>query len=74
MCVCARVKRVYVSVWLVADKTSYCHPLRQTCVAVMIHKPPTNSIVHKYTRMHFNETLNTIYMLLPVTALNWRAC
>lgn len=57
MCVC-------VSVWLVADKTSHCYPLRHTCVAMMIRRPHTHSILQKYTRMHFNMPIYTrIYLL-----------
>lgn len=63
VCVCVCLKCVCVSVWLVADKTSHCYPLRQTCVAVMIRRPHTHSILHIYTRMHFNKPLCTrIYM------------
>lgn len=56
VCVCLRMC-VCVSVWLVADKTSQTYAPRQTCVAVMVHRPHRHS--HTYIQKHTSVHVNT---------------
>ena len=78
LCVCLRMC-VWVSVWLVADKTSHSYPPRQTCVAVPVRGPhisshTTDSCTQKYTRILLNTYAHTYTQswLCTTTLLHWK--